>query len=145
MQEVVGRVSAASFAAVATTLAADDAKMVELGYDTNNVSRNTSTPAGVGNTIYDVVSAWFINDGCRQTNGTPYNPASPATLPIAYPDYPTGDPRAYVYINPPLAVSFPGIDDGHGNTVVDINHWQRLQIVNARDQNGFSADPIHAD
>src|SRR5690349_5490089 len=43
-----------------------------LGYDTNNVSRDTSTPAGVGNAIYDAVSAYFINDGSRQTNGTPF-------------------------------------------------------------------------
>src|SRR6266699_6672243 len=32
----------------ASTLAADDAQMAALGYDTNNVSRNTTTPAGVG-------------------------------------------------------------------------------------------------
>src|SRR5437660_10494753 len=31
------------------TLAADDAQMALLGYDTNNISRDTSTPAGVGN------------------------------------------------------------------------------------------------
>src|SRR6185503_12411686 len=43
--------------------------MAALGYETNNVSRDTSTPAGVGNSIYDAVSAWFINDGSRQTNG----------------------------------------------------------------------------
>src|SRR3954468_12681047 len=30
-----------------------------LGYDTNNNSRDTSTPAGIGNTIYDKVSAYF--------------------------------------------------------------------------------------
>src|ERR1041385_2086335 len=35
----------------ATTLAADDAQMAALGYDTNNISRDTSTPAGVGNSI----------------------------------------------------------------------------------------------
>src|SRR5262245_49397157 len=44
----------------ADTLAADDALMTSLGYDINNQSRDTSTPTGVGNTIYDVVSAWFI-------------------------------------------------------------------------------------
>ena len=123
----------------ATTLAADDALMTSLGFDTNNVSRDTSTPAGVGNTIYDAVSLWFSDDGSRGTNGIPY----PRTnSPVAYPDFPPGDPRAYVYTNPPLAVSFEGITDGHGNTVVDINHWQRLQIVNAVDQNGFPQGPI---
>src|SRR6266581_3727350 len=35
------------------TLVADDAQMTALGYDTNNISRDTSTPAGVGNSVYD--------------------------------------------------------------------------------------------
>lgn len=122
----------------ATTLAADDAQLAALGYDTNNISRRTSTAAGVGNTIYDVVSAWFSNDGSRQTNGTPYPLANP---PVAYPDYPAGA-GGYVYINPPLATDRAGITDGNGNTVVDINHWQRLQVVNAVDQNGFPQGPI---
>jgi hypothetical protein len=122
----------------ATTLAADDALMASLGYDTNNVSRDTSTPAGVGNSVYDTVSAWFINDGANQLGGKPYPLANP---PIAYPDYPTSQ-GGYVYINPPLAVSFEGISDGSGNTVVNINHWQRLQIVNSVDQNGFPQGPI---
>jgi len=116
----------------ATSLAADDAQMAALGYDTNNVSRDTSTPAGVGNTIYDAVSAWFINDGARQTNGTQAAP---------YPDYPTNQ-GGYIYINPPLATSLEGINDGSNHTVVDINEWQRLQIVNAVDQNGFPLGPI---
>jgi hypothetical protein len=116
----------------AATLAADDAQMAALGYDTNNFTRDTSTPAGVGNSIYDAVSAWFINDGARQTNGTQSAP---------YPDYPVGQ-GGYTYINPPLATDRPGIDDGFGNTVVDVNRWQRLQIVNAVDQNGFPQGPI---
>src|SRR5437867_8806940 len=107
------------------TLAADDAQMAALGFDTNYVFRDTSTPAGVGNSIYDAVSAWFINDGARQTNGTQSAP---------YPDYPASQ-GGYVYTNPPLATSLEGIDDGLGHTVVDVNHWQRLQIVNAVDQN----------
>src|SRR5258705_10948966 len=106
--------------------------MVALDYDTNNASRAPSTPAGVGNLVYDAVPLWFSNDGSRQTNGTPYNPASSGTLPIAYPDYPTSL-GGYVYMNPPLATSFPGITDGQDppQTVVDINRWQRLRIVNA--------------
>jgi hypothetical protein len=122
------------------TLVADDAQMAALGYDTNNVSRDPSTPAGVGNSVYDAVSAWFINDGSRQTNGIPYPDANP---PIAYPDYPLGQ-GGYNYINPPLATSFAGITDGQNpsHTVADINHWQRLQLVNAVDQNGFPQGPI---
>jgi hypothetical protein len=118
--------------AASNTLAADDAQMAALGYDTNNISRDTSTPAGVGNSVFDAVSAWFINDGSRQTNGTQAAP---------YPDYPILQ-GGYQYINPPLATDRPGIDDGNGNTVVDINRWQRLQIVNAVDQHGIPQGPI---
>src|SRR5881392_585725 len=62
--------------------------MTLLGYDPNNNSREVSTPAGVGNSIYDQVSAWFSNDGSRQTNGTAFPTANP---PLAYPDYPVGN------------------------------------------------------
>src|SRR5262245_4980503 len=41
------------------SLGLDDAQMAALHYDTNNASRDTSTPAGVGNAVYDAVSAWF--------------------------------------------------------------------------------------
>ncbi len=122
----------------ATTLEADDALMTSLGYDLQNDSRDTSTAAGVGNSIYDAVSEWFIDDGANQTGGTPYPDADP---PIAYPDFPVAE-GGYAYINPPLATLLPGIDDGNGNTVVDINRWQRLQIVNAVDQNGFPQGPV---
>src|SRR5437773_600736 len=81
------------------TLAADDAQMTALGYDTNNPSRDTSTPAGDGNSVYDAISAWFLNDGARQTNGTQAAP---------YPDYPV-DQGGYVYTNPPLATDRAGI------------------------------------
>src|SRR5947207_2968098 len=114
------------------TLVLDDLQMAALGYDTNNFSLDPSTPAGVGNSVYDAVSAWFINDGARQTNGTQAAP---------YPDYPVSQ-GGYTYINPPLATDREGIDDGFGRTVVDINRWQRLQIVNAVDQNGFPQGPI---
>jgi hypothetical protein len=120
------------------TLAADDALMTSLGYNINNQSRDTATPTGVGNTIYDQVSLWFSNDGSRGTNGTPYPTANP---PVAYPDYPVGHPRRYIYTNPALATDRPGLDDGFGQTIVDINHWQRLNVVNAVDQNGFPTSP----
>ena len=124
------------------SLILDTNLMVSLGYNPNNQTRDTNSPIGVGNTIYDAVSLWFSNDGSRGTNGTPYNPATPAILPIAYPDYPTGHPRRYTYTNPPLATDRPGIDDGFGNTVVNVNRWQRLQVVDAVDQNGFPQGPI---
>jgi hypothetical protein len=114
--------------------------MAALGYDTNNVSRDTSTPAGVGNSIYDAVSAWFINDGSRQTNGTPYPIANPPT-PV-YPDYPVGHPRRYVFLNGMMNPAYPGTTDGTNNTLVDVNVWQRLYVTNSIDQNGFPQPPL---
>jgi len=108
------------------TLAGLDAHMASLGYDTNNFSTDTSTPAGVGNSIYLAVSDFFINDGSRQTNGTQANP---------YPDYPTNQ-GGYVPINQPLVTGV------YGTIVVDVNRWQPLAITNAVDQNGFPAGPI---
>ena len=122
----------------AATWAANDAQMAALGYSINNHSRDTSTPAGVGNSIYDAVSLWFSNDGSRQTNGSPYPLSNP---PIAYPDAPTAQ-GGYIYLNPPLATALPGISDGFGHTVIDVNRWQRLQVVNAVDQNGFPQGPV---
>ena len=113
--------------------------MAACGYDPNNNSRDTSTPAGVGNSIYDAVSAWFIDDGSRQTNGTPYPTANP---PVAYPDYPVGHPRRYSFLNPPMNPFLHGISDGTNHTVVDINVWQRLIVANAVDQNGFPQNPL---
>ncbi|MEO6034196.1 MAG: DUF6851 domain-containing protein, partial [Verrucomicrobiota bacterium] len=116
------------------TLVLDNLQMTALGYDTNNFSLDTSTPAGVGNSVYAAVSAWFIGDGARQTNGTQA---------IPYPDYPPNQ-GGYAYINPSLATSLPGITDGQDppRTVVNINRWQRLRIVNGVDQNGFPTGPI---
>ena len=42
------------------------AQLTALGYNPNNTSTDTSTPAGVGNSVAAAVSAWFINDGARQ-------------------------------------------------------------------------------
>lgn len=114
--------------------------MAALGYDTNYVLRTTNTPAGVGNLIYDAVSAWFINDGSRQTNGTPYPIANPPG-PV-YPDYPTGHPRRYAFLNGQLNPAYPGTTDGTNNTLVDVNVWQRLYVTNSIDQNGFPQPPL---
>ena len=42
-----------------TSLAALDAQLAALGYDKNNLSTDTSTPAGVGNAVFATVSGWF--------------------------------------------------------------------------------------
>src|SRR4051812_47396357 len=113
--------------------------MTLLGYDPNNISRDTSTPAGIGNTVYDAVSAWFINDGSRQTNGTPFPLANP---PVAYPDYPVGNSRRYVFLNGMMDPFKHGSTDGTNNTLLDVNVWQRLIVANAIDQNGFPQNPL---
>jgi len=112
--------------------------MNEMGYDPNNTSRDTSTPAGVGNSIYDAVSAWFSNDGSRQTNGTPYPLANP---PVAYTDYPVGNARHYTFTNPPCNPFLHGTTDGTNN-ILDVNQWQRLIVANSIDQNGFPQNPL---
>ena len=112
--------------------------MTALGYDPDNVSRDPSTPAGIGNRIYDAVSAYFLNDGSRQTNGTPFPLANP---PKPYPDAPASA-GGYTYFNPPLDVSLPGISDGTNNTIKDVNKWQRLIVANSIDQNGFPFPPL---
>lgn len=128
------------FSRTATNQApANNVFMAALGYDTNNVSRDVSTPAGVGNSIYDAVSAYFLEDGSRQTAGTPFPNANP---PVAYPDYPMGHPRRYVFLNPQMNPFLPGINDGSNNTIVDVNTWQRLIVAGSIDQNGFPQNPL---
>ena len=105
------------------TFATLDAEMVLLGYATNNFSLDTSTAAGVGNSVYATVSAFFINDGARQTN--------------AYVDYPP-EQGGYAPVNPALITGIAG------TTVVDVNRWQPLAITNAADQNGFPAGLIQS-
>lgn len=118
---------------------ANPAFMTALGYDPDNVSRDPSTPAGIGNRIYDAVSAYFREDGSRQTAGTPFPTANP---PVAYPDYPPGHPRRYAFVNPPINPFLHGIDDGTNHTIVDVNKWQRMIVVGSIDQNGFPQNPL---
>jgi len=80
-------------ASATNTLPALDALMASLGYDTNNVSTDTSTPAGLGNRVYAVVSAYFLYDGANQT--------------ASYQDFPANR-GGYAPINPPLVTGLPG-------------------------------------
>jgi hypothetical protein len=103
------------------TLLALAARMNALGYDTNNVSQDPSTPAGVGNRVAAAISSYFINDGARQlfryadlafTNGG----YAPTNLPMI-----TGD---------------------RGTLAVDVNRWQPLAITNAVTQNDLPAEIV---
>lgn len=129
-----------AFSRTATNQApANEAFMAALGYDIQNATRDPSSPAGVGNRIYDAVSAWFLEDGSRQTAGVPFPTANP---PVAYPDYPPGHARRYPFFNPPINPFLHGIDDGTNHTVVDVNVWQRMIVEGSIDQNGFPQNPL---
>ena len=106
-----------------TSLAALDAQMAALGYDKNNLSRDTATPAGVGNSVFATVSAWFLNDGARQAQ--------------VYADYPAGS-GGYVSVNPYLVTGIAG------TTAVDVNRWQPLAIANSFSQNGIPNGPLQS-
>src|SRR5258708_1661587 len=99
-----------------TTLAALDAQLAALGYDKTNFSLDTSTPAGVGNSVAVAVASYFLRDGARQA--------------YAYQDLPPllG---GYAPVNPPLDTG------GTGTTVAHANRWQPLSITNAVSQNGI--------
>lgn len=80
-----------------------NAKMAELGYDPNDVTTDTSTPAGIGNVAAAAVLEYRHRDGSNQLGDL--NPG-------AYSDY-TG----YVPINTP-------------DNVVDPSQWQQLRFAN---------------
>lgn len=100
------------------TLAALDAQMSALGYDTNNASLDTSTPAGLGNSVYALVSAYFLYDGANET--------------ASYHDLPPAR-GGYSPINPPLVTGYPG-----NTNLIDVNRWQPLAITNSFDQHNFT-------
>ena len=103
------------------TLIALAARMTALGYDTNVVSQDTSTPAGIGNKIAATLSAYVIQDGARQLQR--YADAA----------YTNG---GYAPTNLPL------ITGDRGTLAVDVNRWQPLAITNAVTQNDLPADII---
>ncbi len=100
----------------ATTLKTLANRMVELGYDTNKVSVDPSTPAGLGNAVAAQVSAFFHNDGSLQDR--------------AYKDYASME-GGYSPANSPLNVG------ASSSPTADVNHWQPLSITNAVSQNGI--------
>jgi hypothetical protein len=104
--------------AATTTLPLLDAQLAALGYDKNNTSLDTSTPAGVGNSVAAAVSSYFLQDGALQTR--------------FYIDLPAAQ-GGYAPVNPPLDV-FAG-----GPIALDVNRWQPLYITNATAQNGVPA------
>lgn len=104
----------------ARTLPALDARMAALGYDTNNVSLDVSTPAGLGNRVAAEISAYCLNDGALQSRG--------------YKDLPLGQ-GGYAPFNPPLIAGRDGV------LIWNASRWQPLALSDALSQNGI---PIEA-
>jgi hypothetical protein len=109
-------ISFAAYRAVVDLFPLDEQKvfrplMAQLGYDPDDLSRDTVTPTGIGNVACEAVLRFRHHDGSNQlgdesASGVPYS------------DY-TG----YKAENPPSALP---VDT---SLVVDPNHWQPLQYV----------------
>jgi hypothetical protein len=83
-----------------------DPLMVALGYDPNDVSTDVTTPDGIGDVACAAVLNFRHSDGSNQLNG--------------YADY-----SGYTPVNPPSTVPV------NPATILDVNHWQPLQYVDA--------------
>jgi hypothetical protein len=105
-------ISFAAYRALVDLFALDKASvfdplMASLGYDPNNLTINTDTPAGIGNVACAAVLAFRHGDGSNQLGDL---------HPGAYSDW-TG----YVSVNPASAVPV------NPASVLDPNHWQPLK------------------
>jgi membrane-associated phospholipid phosphatase len=111
-------VSYAAYRALLNLFPADAALfthlMVGLGFDPQDATTDTSTPAGIGNVCSRAVLTFRHHDGSNQANGY----ADYTGYPAAYGDY----PAAPEPINTPDAINDP-------------NHWQPLRVANG--QGGF--------
>jgi membrane-associated phospholipid phosphatase len=87
-------------------------QMQSLGYNPNNTSTDTTTPAGVGNVAAQAVLNYRHNDGSNQANG--------------YADY-TGFPKAYG----PYPAGYPSTPPNTSSTIYDPNRWQPLRPAGA--------------
>ncbi|MCC6231164.1 MAG: vanadium-dependent haloperoxidase [Verrucomicrobiales bacterium] len=104
-----------------TTLPALRTRLAALGYDPENRTLDPSTPAGVGNRVAFVVSAFALEDGALQLRN--------------YRDLPASE-GGYTSVNQPLPVGFVGL------MPADVNRWQPLAITAAQTQNGISVDEV---
>lgn len=95
----------------AVTLAALDAKMVELGYDAADTDVDGSTPSALGNRIAAAVLAFGADDGSNEENGF--------------------ENRFYEPVNPELFPALPG-----NEFLSDPNRWQPLSLDFFIDQSG---------
>lgn len=107
--------------AATNTLSVIRARMVGLGYDISDFSRDPATPAGLGNLVAATISAYSIDDGARQRQ--------------AYEDL---DPVEGGY----SPSSRPMIVFAEASLASTPNNWQPLAITNALDQHNFPVDIV---
>jgi uncharacterized protein DUF6851/vanadium-dependent haloperoxidase-like protein len=100
-------------APVSGTVNGFDALMARLGYDVNDTSSDTRTPAGIGNVACAAVLAFRHNDGSNQLGNL-------TASGVPYADY-TG----YMPKNLPNTVPVNDL-----STVLDPDHWQPLTYFN---------------
>ena len=108
----------ASSANSATTMAAIDLRMSNLGYDESVVTVLGNSPAAVGNRCAEAVLSGSLNDGSNEAGG-----------------YASTD--GYLPANSPLIL----LNSGTG-VVADPNRWQPLAFGVAETQNGQVADKV---
>ena len=116
--ETIKAISFAAFRALVDFFPQDEETvftplMEQLGYDPNDTSIDTTTPSGVGNLACAAVLKFRHDDGSNQLGNL-------TDSGVPYADY-TG----YEPLNPPSRVP---VDPA---TIVDVNHWQPLQYVDA--------------
>jgi len=101
----------------ATTLAALDAQMSALGYDTGITATSGTNPANLGNRIAATILAWGLSDGSGESEGY-------------------SDPS---YFNPQPAMIVLGNTGAIGGIpeFTDPNRWQPLALSAAVAQNGI--------
>lgn len=92
------------------TLPVLDAQMAALDYDTNNVSANPATPAGLGNLVAATVASYFIQDGCRQLQSYQDLPAGQGGVKWIWSETWMPYQRA-TFVTP----AFPGFISGHSS------------------------------
>ncbi len=95
----------------AISLPAFDAKMADLGYDTNITTTGLNTPASIGNRIAQNILTFGLNDNSNEVGG--------------YAN------QFYVPVNQPLVPSLPGNPE-----ITDPNRWQPLALQFFIDQGG---------
>ncbi len=97
-----------------------DAAMVSLSYDPTDVSTDTTTPSGIGNTVAAAVVAFRHTDGSNQLGDLHAG---------TYSDYTGYAPK-----------NAPDTNNPATNVVADPDHWQPLLVSNGN--GGFTVQPF---